>query len=317
MISRRHLIAAGGGTISLAALGSLTRRSTSAQGAPAGLPAATPIRALDGEKLLVDLNGERVVVRLIGTDAPEPEVAENTTECGFTQSKQALLDAVIDKTLLLEQDAENKDKKDRLWRHVWLVNPDGTDGGLLNEQLLQQGWVTTREEEENIKYADRYAAAAVRGQTTQAGLYGTCTSFHQEIPRHGGREEPAVAGEAISVKGIRMSLDNYYYSYTDALGTTPKGGYMYLIVSVTIVNDRESGKYNYSSTKFAAKNLDNDADYDDEFAFLDAPLDSGELSPTEYVSGQVALEIQETATNVRLKYNVEGDYSLYWLTPPV
>jgi hypothetical protein len=148
-------------------------------------------------------------------------------------------------------------------------------------------------------------------------LYTVCTSFHQEIPRYGGRDQPAQVGEAVAVKGVRVSLDSYYYSYTDALGTGPKGGYLYLFIAVTVVNERAEGKYNYSDRKFAAKNLDNDADYDDEFAFLDSPLGSGELSPGEYVSGQVALEIQETATNVRLKYNVEGDYSLYWLTPPV
>ena len=317
MINRRRLVAGSVGAAAIAAIGSSKGRSSAAQGAPQGSPTATPLDALDGEKLRVNFNGERVVVRFIGIDAPEPEVGENTTECGFVDSKQALIDAVAGKTLLLEQDAEDKDNKDRLWRHVWLVNPDGTDGGLLNEQLLQYGWVTSKEEKKNTKYADRYAKAAQLGQQNKAGLFATCASFHEEIPRHGGREQPAAPGEAVSVKGVKASLDSYYYSYTDALGTAAKGGYMYLIASVTIVNERESGKYNYSSTSFAAKNLDNDADYDDTFAFLEAYLDSGELSSGEYVSGQVALEIQETAANVRLKFNVEGDYSLYWLTPPV
>jgi endonuclease YncB( thermonuclease family) len=317
MLDRRRFVTASIGAASFVALTGSSHQKIRAQEAPAGLPTAELIDVLDGEKMRVMLNGERVVVRLVGIDAPEPEPGEHTIECGFVDSKQALLDTATGKTLLLEQDAEDKDNKDRLWRHVWLLNPDGTDGGLLNEQLLLNGWVTTREEEKNVKYADRYARAVAEGQKNGSGLYATCESFHQEVPRHGGREDPASIGEAISVKGVRASLDSYYYTYTDALGTNPKGGYMYLIVSVTIVNDRESGKFTYNSTQFAAKNLDNDSDYDDEFAFLDSPLDSGELSPGEYVTGQVALEIQETATNVRLKYNVEGDYSLYWLCPPV
>jgi micrococcal nuclease len=317
MIDRRRALASGIGAISVATFGLSRRRSVSAQGAPAGLPTASPLDALDGEKLRVTVNGERQVVRLIGIDAPEPEPGDNTTECGFIDSRQALLDAVTGTTLLLEQDAEDKDDKGRLWRHAWIVNADGTDGGLLNEQLLQNGWVTVRGEEKNLKYADRYTAAALAGEMGGTGLHSTCTSFHQEIPRYGGREDPASVGEAVSVKGVRASLDSYYYASTDALGTAPKGGYMYLMVSVTIVNDRESGKFNYSSGQFAAKDLITDADYDDEFAFLDAYLDSGELSPGEYVTGQVALEIQESATDVRLKFNVESDFSLYWLCPPV
>lgn len=175
-------------------MGSLRGRSAFAQGPPANLPSATPIRAIDGEKLVVDLNGERVVVRFIGIDAPEPEVAENTTECGFAESKQALLDAVTGKTVLQEQDAEDKDGKDRLWRHVWLVNPDGSDGGPLNEQLLFHGWVTTREEKKNVKYAERYAAAAARGQASQANLYRTCTrrEAHSTIRRPSSQPKTSI-----------------------------------------------------------------------------------------------------------------------------
>jgi endonuclease YncB( thermonuclease family) len=317
MIDRRRTMAAALGALSSVSLGIGAVHPAGARQAPADLPSATPLQALDGEKVRVNLLGDFVTIRLIGIDAPEPEVGENRTECGFVDSKQALQTAIEGRTLLLENDAEDKDDKGRLWRHVWIVNADGTDGGLLNELLLQNGWVTTREEEKNSKYSDRYQAAAQTGQANGVGLYATCTGFHQEVSRHGGREEPALAGEAVSVKGITASLDSYYYSYSDALGTAPDGGFMWLIISVTIVNNRESGKFNFSGSKFAAKNLDTDSDYDDAFAFLDAPLDSGELSTGEYVSGQVALEIQETATNVRLKFNIEGDYSLYWLVPPV
>jgi endonuclease YncB( thermonuclease family) len=271
--------------------------------------------AVDGEKLVVNMNGERAVVRLICNDAPEATVGDNTTECGFEDSRQALLAAVADKTLLLEPDEEDKDGKDRLWRHVWLVNPDGTDGGLLNEILLQQGWVTTQEEKKNLKYNNRYVAAAQQAISDGTGLNSACSSFHQEVPRHGGHDDPAMAGEAIAVDGVTMSLDSYYYSFVDELGSAAKGGYKYLIVSVTIVNNKPDDKYRYSDTSFAAKDLDTTADYDDEFAFLSSPLGSGELSPTEYASGQVALEVQETAANVRVKFTVGDGKALYWLTP--
>jgi endonuclease YncB( thermonuclease family) len=317
MSSRRSFIASVLGSAAVLGLSSQLQAQTPPPmtGPPANLPTAIAMDAVDGEKLVVNINGRRAVVRLICNDAPEASVGDNTTECGFEESRQALLALVMDKTLLLESDEEDKDGKDRLWRHVWLVNPDGSDGGLLNEILLQQGWVTTQEEEKNTKYANRYVAAAQQAITNQTGLTSACQSFHQEIPRYGGHDAPAQAGEAISVDGITMSLDSYYYSFVDELGSAAKGGYKYLIVSVTMVNQRPDDKYNYSDNRFAAKDLTTTADYDDTFAFLTSPLGNGELSPTEYVTGQVAIEVQETATNVRVKYTVNGDKALYWLTP--
>lgn len=282
---------------------------------PANGVSANPLYALDGEKIVTVINGERKVVRLIGCDAPEAEAGENKSEMGFVESRQALNDAVAGRTLLLESDVEDVDNKDRLWRHVWLVNADGTDGGLLNQQLLQQGWVTTQEEKKNLKYWDTYTAAAKEAQTNKVGVLALAGGFHVETNRYGGHDAPAVAGETIDVDGIFMTLNSYYYSYTDALGSAAKGGYKYLIANVTITNLRADGKYNYSDGSFAAKDLNTAADYDDTFAFLNSPLSSGELSPTEYATGEVAIEVQENATNVRIKFTVSSGKALYWLTP--
>ncbi len=282
---------------------------------PANTVSANPLYALDGEKIVAVIDGEREVVRLICNDAPEPEAGENKTEIGFIESRQALTDAVAGRTLLLESDEEDRDGKDRLWRHVWLLNADGTNGGLLNQQLLQQGWVTTQEEKTNTKYAAEYAAAAAEAETNKVGVLALADGFHVETERYGGHDAPAVAGETVDVDGVYITLNSYYYSYTDALGSAAKGGYKYIIANFTITNLRGSSKYNYSRYDWAGKDLDTAADYDDAFAFLNSPLESAELSPTEYATGEVAIEVQETATNVRLKHTVSRGKALYWYTP--
>lgn len=314
MFTRRHFAKLGVASLTFAGV----NRSSSViaqEAPPASSVAANPLYATDGEKIVAVVNGERVVVRLICCDAPEAQTKENKSECGFRESRQALNDAVAGKTLLLESDTEDKDGKGRLWRHVWLVNPDGSNGGLLNQQLLEQGWVTTQEEKTNVKYADVYAAAAKSAKEAKPGVLATCSGFHSEIDRYGGHDAPAQVGETIDTDGVFMTLNGYYYSYTDALGSAAKGGYKYLIANVTITNLKESGKYIYSSIDFAAKDLNTAADYDDEFAFLNSPLGSGELSPMEYATGDVAIEVQESATNVRLKFTVSRGRALYWLTP--
>jgi len=97
---------------------------------------ANPLYATDGEKIIAVINGERKIIRLICCDAPEAEAGENKTEIGFTESRKALNDAIAGRTLLLESDVEDTDDKDRIWRHVWLVNADGTNGGLLSSTRL-------------------------------------------------------------------------------------------------------------------------------------------------------------------------------------
>lgn len=84
-------------------------------------------------------------------------------------------------------------------------------------------------------------------------------------------------------------------------------------MQITNVDDDTHG---YTEARFSAKDLDTDANFDDTFAFSDQPLGSGELSPGEYVIGQVVLEVQETATRIRVKYDPKsigsGD-EVYWL----
>lgn len=316
-VSRRRLVKTG--LVTAGILAAPTRGSIRAQTPltpPTNGVLANPLDALDGEKIRAVINGERVVVRLIGCDAPEPERAENTTECGYVESRQALADAVVGRTLLLEADVEDKDNKDRLWRHVWLVNADGTDGGLLNQQLLQHGWVTTQEEEKNKKYADVYAAAASEAKTNKPGVLAVCTGFHDEKNRRGGHDDPAGVGEVIQVKGVQAVLNSYYFSWADAVGLAPTGGYKFVILNFTFTNVRETGKFNYTWTDIAGKDLDTGADYDNpDMIYLGGGAESAELSPGEYAIVESAVEVQETATNIRVKYTVEGDYALYWLTP--
>lgn len=127
-----------------------------------------------------------------------------------------------------------------------------------------------------------------------------------------------MVGETLELDGLAVTLMSGSYTYEYNF-STPKGGYVFLIVEVELRNVSDE-TMTYNSLSFAAKDLDTDADFDDAFVLLDTPLDSGELSPGEYVYGQVALEIQDTSTNVRVKYTVDpgllgGGDAVYWLVP--
>jgi micrococcal nuclease len=277
----------------------------------------------DGEKFKVEIDGDEQEVRMIGIDAPEIKNDDDLPECFAAESREYLQQLVpTGSTVLLERDEEDKDGKDRLWRYVWFHHPSlGEQHILVNERVVRDGRAIDREEEKNTKYEQLIAEAQAAAQAAGAGLWGTCGGGHVAItpvPRHGSEGDPGVVGEAIEVAGLSATLLSAFYTFEYNF-ITPKGGYVFLILEVELRNVGDE-KLTYSDSNFAAKDLDTGADFDDTFTFLDSYLGDGELSPGEYVYGQVALEVQETSTNIRVKYTVsrelfEDDPVLYWMVP--
>lgn len=278
---------------------------------PDGAVEATFIMALDGEKMRVRIGTEFQNVRLIGVDAPEPTSGNNETECYATESTDLLATLLTDQTIYLESDAEDKDNKDRLWRYVW-ANVNGVPT-LVNEYVLAQGGGIIQEEEKNTRYQQRLADAQAAAKSAGLGLWGACGGDgHKKIARHGGKDEPGQFGETLNAQGIFVTVSDPMVSY-DYNFSTPKGGYKFLIFNATIEN-RGADKKGYASRRFEARDMDTDAKHKETFVLLDQPLGDGDLSTGSYVSGQVAIEVQETSTNLLVQYQLDsgGDVFLYW-----
>ena len=100
---------------------------------------ATLIRVVDGDTLLVDLDGAEERVRLLGIDCPEsvnPDPEKNTPE-GAEASAYTKSLLSEGQTLYLEQDRTDRDAYDRLLRYVWLDQPTGSiDGSVIREKML-------------------------------------------------------------------------------------------------------------------------------------------------------------------------------------
>ncbi len=292
-------------------------RKASAQELPAGAQEVTVLEAIDGEKMKVKIGPDEKMVRLIANDAPEEKNADGNPECGFESAKQNLINTVTfgGRKVFIEADEEDKDGKDRLWRHVWVSNEDGITFALVNEYLLESGSVALQAEVKNKKYADRYQQAASMGKEAKAGLYTECGGLHVAVnpdARHGSKDDPGVLGERLEASGMAVTLQTAFaatsYGYS-----VPRGGYKFLIVGLYIENITDETK-GYADDRVKAKNLDNNAEYKDVYQPTDQPLDSGDLSPGSYISGLVIVEIQETAHNLRFEYKINafGGDIVYW-----
>lgn len=106
---------------------------------------ATVIRVVDGDTLVVDIDGEQTKVRLIGIDTPESVASEEylnkTGKKNTAEGKNAsefTKDILKDyPTVYLQKDISETDKYGRLLRYVWLELPDDkTDLGEISSKML-------------------------------------------------------------------------------------------------------------------------------------------------------------------------------------
>lgn len=127
---------------------------------------ATVLRVVDGDTLVVQVDGRQERVRLIGVDTPETVHPNKPVEY-FGKEASAFTKRMAEgKSVRLEGDPDNSDKDHygRLLRYVWLPN-----GKLLNLLIVQEGYghaytrfPFTRMEE--FRQAEREARELGRGQ---------------------------------------------------------------------------------------------------------------------------------------------------------
>ena len=89
---------------------------------------ATLVRVVDGDTIVVDINGEDYKVRLIGINTPE-SVAPDSYRVENTEEGVLASDYVKEllkntKTVYLEKDTSDTDRYGRLLRYVWLEIPE-------------------------------------------------------------------------------------------------------------------------------------------------------------------------------------------------
>jgi micrococcal nuclease len=128
-------------------------------------------RVVDGDTIIVDLDGVRERVRYIGMDTPE-SVAEQPLECYGHRASEENERLVGGRTVTLTTDEEPRDRFGRLLAYV-RREPDGL---FVNEALVRGGFARTLTVPPNIRYARRFAALARQARRAGRGLWSACAS---------------------------------------------------------------------------------------------------------------------------------------------
>ncbi len=131
------------------------------------------VRYVDGDTIVVDMNGTPETLRLIGVDTPETHDPRKKVQCygpaASAYTKNSLSAAGSKVRLAADSLSSNRDRYDRLLRYVYL--PDGT---LWNQKLIEDGYGFYYPYFKFSKSGD-FASAEKRAIAANNGLWANCT----------------------------------------------------------------------------------------------------------------------------------------------
>lgn len=131
----------------------------------------TVSRFVDGDTIVVDMNGTPETIRFTGVDTPETHKPNTPVQC-YGPAASAYTKTIIGTNrvrLTLDPKSTNRDRYNRLLRYVYL--PDGT---LINLKLIQNGYGFYYPYFPFTKSTE-FAAAQADAQSGNKGLWGNCS----------------------------------------------------------------------------------------------------------------------------------------------
>ena len=136
-----------------------------------GTSSARVTRVVDGDTVVVDLDGRSQKVRYIGIDTPESVKPNTPVQCWAKKASALNKQLVGGQMVTLLFDRERTDRYGRLLAYV--KRSDGLD---VNAELLKAGAARTMEISPNTSRARDFRALAAKARSEQRGLWGMCGS---------------------------------------------------------------------------------------------------------------------------------------------
>ncbi|MCB0077528.1 MAG: thermonuclease family protein [Anaerolineales bacterium] len=139
---------------------------------PADLPRADVVRVVDGDTVVVTVDGAEARVRLLGINAPETRDPRRPVQCFGFQSSEAAKALMAGERVWLEADPSqsNYDRYDRLLRYLWL-----DDGRMVNLELISLGVASEYTYDGPYRYQDTFTQAEAVARRGEVGLWSPAT----------------------------------------------------------------------------------------------------------------------------------------------
>jgi micrococcal nuclease len=131
---------------------------------------ATIVSVIDGDTIVLEVQNQTEIVRLLGVDTPETVHPSKPIEC-FGPEASAFTKATLTKgsTVKLLRDVEPRDRFQRLLVYLFLA-----DGTLFNQLLIDRGFARTLSIEPNTAFTLQFATHESNAKYRRVGLWQYC-----------------------------------------------------------------------------------------------------------------------------------------------
>lgn len=124
------------------------------------------VRVVDGDTIILDIDGVDERVRLIGIDTPESVHPDPARNAPFGKIASAYTKSMLDeKDVMIELDVEERDQYGRLLAYVYI------NGDMLNKTLLEGGYAKVTTYPPNVKYVDQFITLQKKARDEGKGLW--------------------------------------------------------------------------------------------------------------------------------------------------
>lgn len=135
--------------------------------APAATVTGTVTEVIDGETIVIDVDGELITVRYLGIEAPTGEA------CFAQESTLINAEMVEGADVTLERQSVDTNARGVWVRDVWVTDDSGNQV-LVSQALVSQGAATSEVSEPNSRYAGWLNSTEQEAQNSDAGLWSAC-----------------------------------------------------------------------------------------------------------------------------------------------
>lgn len=129
------------------------------------------IRVVDGDTIVVRINGQEEKIRLIGINTPESVDPRKPVECFGKEASKHAAELLPEGTAIrLVRDVEARDRYKRLLAYVYRKD----DGLFVNLALINDGFAQPATYPPNVAHVEEFSAAAQVAREQNRGLWAAC-----------------------------------------------------------------------------------------------------------------------------------------------
>ncbi|MCR4817816.1 MAG: thermonuclease family protein [Fretibacterium sp.] len=133
-------------------------------------------RVVDGDTLLVEVDGQSRRVRLVGVDTPETVHPNKAVQFYGPEASAFTKKELTGKHVWLEYDVAPLDRYQRHLAYIWLESPSDGEAairrGMFNARLLLGGYAKVMTIQPNSRYADLFVRFQEEARRAKRGLWG-------------------------------------------------------------------------------------------------------------------------------------------------